>query len=103
MAFSSTDWSPLLVEFEYAVASDVGAATLFDRFEAALDRRLVEVTGRSPPPAGVGKRRQTTLNPTRALLRRQPWFDGECAAARAAWRRLRWLQAPTTEISRARS
>lgn len=103
MAFSSTDWSPLLVEFEHAVASDVGAATLFDRFEDALDRRLVEVTGRSPPPAGLGNCRQPTLNPTRSLLRRQPWFDSECAAARAAWRRLRWLKAPTTEVSRARS
>ena len=103
MAFSSTDWSPLLVEFEHAVASDVGAATLFDRFEAALDWRLVEVTGRSPPPAGLGNCRQPTLNPTRSLVRRQLWFVSECAAARAAWRRLHWLQAPTTEVSHARS
>ena len=50
--FSSTDWSPLLVEFEHAVASDVGAATLFDQFEAALDQCLVEVMGRSPPQLG---------------------------------------------------
>ena len=103
MAFLSTDWSPLLIEFEHAIASDVGVATLFDQFEAALDRRLVEVMGQSPPPAWLGNCRQPMLNPTRALLHCQPWFDGECVAARAAWHRLHWLKAPTTDVSCARS
>ena len=42
------------MEFAHAVASDVGEVTLFAQFEAALDQHLVEVTGRSPPLAGLG-------------------------------------------------
>ena len=76
---------------------------MFAHFEQEIDARLSAVTGstqglrlRSP---ATGRR----VNPTSALLRRQPWFDRECAAARAEWRRLRWQQAPADAVSRARS
>ena len=48
-AFWATDWSPVLTDWQRAVASGVGTAGVLDHFEQFVDARLCELTGSSGP------------------------------------------------------